>query len=61
MRAGHDALPPDPHFEGAFHTPTGGEIPIVQYPGPSTGERPIYAGQFNMEERTAAAEERVDL
>src|SRR5712664_4832059 len=35
---------PDPHFEGAFHTATGGEILIVQYPGPSTGERPIYLG-----------------
>jgi hypothetical protein len=35
---------PDPHFEGAFHTATGGEILIVQYPGPSTGERPIYPG-----------------
>jgi hypothetical protein len=50
---------PDPHFEGAFHT--GGEILIVQYPGPSTGERPIYAGRFNMDKRKALAEERVDL
>ena len=25
---------PDPHFEGEFHTATGGEILIVQYPGP---------------------------
>jgi mannose-6-phosphate isomerase-like protein (cupin superfamily) len=38
-----------------------GEILIVQYPGPSTGERPIYAGRFNMETRKALAEERVDL
>src|SRR5205807_1766409 len=30
---------PDPYFEGAFHTATGGEILIVQYPGPSTGEQ----------------------
>ena len=52
---------PDPHFEGAFHTATGGEILIVQYPGPSTGERPIYAGRFNMEKRKAVEEERVDL
>jgi hypothetical protein len=37
--AGHDALPPRPAFEGAFHTATGGEILIVQYPGPTTGER----------------------
>ncbi len=28
---------PDPHFEGAFHTATGGEILIAQYPSPSTG------------------------
>ena len=61
QRARHDALPPRPHFKGAFHTATGGEILIVQYPGPSTGERPIYAGRFNMEKRKAAAEERVDL
>ena len=46
---------------GAFHTATGGEILIVQYPGPSTGERPIYAGRFNMAERKSVAEERVDL
>ncbi len=52
---------PDPHFEGAFRTETGGEILIVQYPGPTTGERPIYAGRFNMEKRKSVAEERVDL
>jgi len=52
---------PDAHFEGAFHTATGGEILIVQYPGPSTGERPIYAGRFNMVKRKAVADERVDL
>ena len=28
---------PDPHFEGEFRTETGGEIFIVQYPGPTTG------------------------
>jgi hypothetical protein len=52
---------PTRHFEGAFHTATGGEILIVQYPGPSTGERPIYAGRFNMQQRKALPEERVDL
>ena len=52
---------PDPHFEGEFRTETGGEILIVQYPGPTTGERPIYAGRFNMAERKTVAEERVDL
>ena len=52
---------PDPHFEGEFHTETGGEILIVQYPGPTTGERPIYAGRFDMTERKALGDERVDL
>ena len=52
---------PDPHVEGEFHTATGGELLIVQYPGPTTGERPIYDGRFNKAERTAVAEERVDL
>jgi redox-sensitive bicupin YhaK (pirin superfamily) len=51
---------PDPHFEGAFKTETGGEILIVQYPGPTTGGRPIYDGRFNMESRKALAEERTD-
>jgi hypothetical protein len=51
----------DPHFEGVFHAGTGGEILIMQYPGPSTGERPIYAGRFNMEKRKAVDEEWVDL
>ena len=27
---------PDPHFEDEFRTDTGGQILIVQYPGPST-------------------------
>jgi len=52
---------PDPHFEGEFHTDTGGEILIVQYPGPTTGERPIYDGRFNKTERIDVAQERVDL
>jgi len=51
----------DPHFEGEFSTETGGEILIVQYPGPTTGGRPIYDGRFNMEKRKSVAEERKDL
>ena len=35
----------------------GGEILIVQYPGPTTGERPIYDGRFNMQERRPLSEE----
>lgn len=52
---------PDPHFEGEFKTETGGDLLIVQYPGPTTGEKPIYAGRFNMTERREASEERIDL
>src|SRR5262249_57612547 len=51
---------PDPHFEHEFHTETGGEILIVQYPGPSTGGRPIYEDRFNLKERRPVASERVD-
>jgi hypothetical protein len=52
---------PDPHFEGEFLTKTGGDLLIVQYPGPTTGERPIYDGRFNKSERMSVAEERTDL
>jgi hypothetical protein len=49
------------HVDGTTHRLKAGDgILIVQYPGPSTGERPIYAGRFNME-RKSLAEERVDL
>lgn len=60
-RPGTVLFHPDPHFEGEFRTETGGEIFIVQYPGPTTGERPIYGGRFNMTERKAVDQERVDL
>jgi len=33
----------------------------LRYPGPTTGERPIYSGRFDMAERKSVAEERVDL
>ena len=52
---------PDPHFEGEFKTETGGDILIVQYPGPTTRENPIYAGRFNMAERNPVSAERIDL
>jgi hypothetical protein len=52
---------PDPHFEGEFSTQTGGEILIVQYPGPTTGGRPIYDDRFNMKTRQSVAEERTDI
>lgn len=52
---------PDPHYEDELHTETGGEILIVQYPGPATGGRPIYDKRFNMEKRRPVDEERRDL
>jgi len=52
---------PDPHFEDEFSTETGGEILIVQYPGPTTGGRPIYDKRFNMDKRKSITEERTDL
>src|SRR5689334_2281208 len=59
--AGAMIFHPDPHFEDEFSTETGGEIPIVQYPGPTTGGRPIYDKRFNMEKRKPIAEERTDI
>jgi len=52
---------PDPHFEGELHTETGGLMVIVQYPGPTTGGRPIYDERFNMQERRAVTAERTDI
>ena len=52
---------PDPHFEDEFKTETGGEILIVQYPGPGTGGRPIYDKRFNMADRKPIAAERKDI
>ncbi|MEO6743619.1 MAG: cupin domain-containing protein [Caldimonas sp.] len=51
---------PDPHCEDEFRTETGGEILIVQYPGPSTGGRPIYDDRFNLKERRTVSSERTD-
>ena len=51
---------PDPHYEDEFRTETGGEILIVQYPGPSTGGRPIYDDRFNLKERRTVSSERTD-
>jgi len=51
----------DPHFEQELHTETGGLMFIVQYPGPTTGGRPIYDDRFNMTERKSIAEERTDI
>ena len=38
----------DPHFEDEMRTETGGTVLFVQYPGPTTGARPIYDGRMNL-------------
>ena len=50
---------PDPHYEEALHTEKGGLILYVQYPGPTTGGRPIYEGRFDLEKRRQLADERL--
>ena len=50
----------DPHCEEELSTRTGGQMVFVQYPGPTTGGKPIYDGRFNMRERNSVAEERTD-
>jgi hypothetical protein len=51
---------PDPHFEEPLLTDTGGVMLFVQYPGPSTGGRPIYDGRFNVQTRRPD-QERLDV
>lgn len=51
---------PDPHYEDALSTETGGRMLFVQYPGPTTGGRPIYDGRFNMTARKPIEAERTD-
>jgi quercetin dioxygenase-like cupin family protein len=52
---------PDPHYEEALSTETGGVMLFVQYQGPTTGKGPIYDGRFNMEARKPLSEERLDV
>lgn len=51
----------DPHAEEELSTESGGLILLVQYPGPTTGGRPIYDKRFNMEKRADINTERIDL
>ena len=49
----------DPHYENEMRTETGGTVLFVQYPGPTTGARPIYDGRMNL--TSAPAPETLDL
>ena len=59
-RPGTMIFHPDPHYEDALSTKTGGRMLFVQYPGPTTGGKPIYDGRFNMQERKAIGDEHLD-
>ncbi|HVB79035.1 MAG TPA: cupin domain-containing protein [Candidatus Binataceae bacterium] len=52
---------PDPHFEPALKTESGGLMLLVQYPGPTTGGMPIYDNRFNLKERQPVSAERTDV
>lgn len=49
----------DPHFEHEMTTETGGTVIFLQYPGPTTGARPLYDGRMNL--KTAEKPEEHDL
>ena len=51
----------DPHCEEELHTQTGGLMLLVQYPGPTTKASPIYDDRFNVQERRAVVQERIDV
>jgi hypothetical protein len=53
------AYMPDPHFEHEMHTETGGTVLFLQYPGPTTGARPVYEGRMNV--KTVKPLEEQDL
>ena len=47
LAAGDMVYMEDPHFEHEMHTDTGCTIVFMQYPGLTTGARPIYRGRFD--------------
>ena len=51
LRPGDLVYMRDPHFEYEMRTEEGCKILFVQYPGPTTGEAPIYNGRFNQIEK----------
>ena len=51
LRPGDLIYMQDPHFEYEMHTEGGCKILFVQYPGPTTGEMPIYDGRFNQKQK----------
>ena len=60
-KPGTFAFMPDPHFEYEMKTETGGKIIFLQYPGPTTGGRPVYAGRMNLKADEVKAYKPADL
>ena len=60
LRTGDMVYMEDPHFEYDMHTENGCRIVFMQYPGPSTGARPVYNGRFNVEKPRPVEEEDLD-
>lgn len=59
LRAGDLVYMEDPHFEHEMHTERGCRILFMQYPGPTTGARPVYEGRFNVTETRPIEEENL--
>ncbi|MCB1741827.1 MAG: cupin domain-containing protein [Gammaproteobacteria bacterium] len=60
LRAGDLVYHGDPHEEKDMHTEHGCTMLFVQYPGPTTGERPIFDGRFDARAATQDADMDLD-
>lgn len=56
LRAGDLVYHADPHVEQEMFTENGCTMLFVQYPGPNTGARPIYARRFDDDASTEKAD-----
>ena len=56
LRAGDLVYHADPHVEEEMHTEGGCTMLFVQYPGPTTGARPIFEGRFDARADTTEAD-----
>ena len=56
LRAGDLVYHADPHEEQEMFTENGCTMLFVQYPGPNTGARPIYARRFDDDASTEKAD-----
>lgn len=59
LTAGDLVYMQDPHFEHELHTENGCRILFLQYPGPTTGQGPIFEGRFDVEVANATEQENL--